>query len=61
MTLAETGLRYWRHELQALQEEIAGNNCLSSLVDPALNGDVRKAVRRIQQYQRKVTREKLPA
>ena len=61
MTLAETGLRYWRDELQTLQEEIAGNNFLSSGIDPALNGDLRKAVRRIQQYQKKVARQKLPA
>ena len=61
MTLAETGLRYWRDELQSLQSEIAGNNYFSSRVDPALNGDLRKAVRRVQQYQRKVARQKAPA
>jgi hypothetical protein len=57
MTLAETGLRYWRDELRALQDEIAGNNCFSSRIDPALKGDLRKAVRRMQQYQKKVARE----
>jgi len=61
MTLAETGLRYWRDELQALQSEIAGNTCFPARADPALNGDLRKAARRVQQYQRKVARQKFPA
>lgn len=61
MTLAETGLRYWRDELQALHSEIAGNNCFPAQADPALNGDLRKAARRVQQYQRKVARQKFPA
>jgi hypothetical protein len=61
MTTAQAQLRYWQDELRALQDEVAGNNCFSPRIDTALKDDLRKAVRRIQQFQKKVAREKSPA
>jgi hypothetical protein len=61
MTIAEIQLKYWLGELQTLQNEVADDNHLPLSVSPALKGDLRKAIRRVQQFQHKVARQKAPA
>jgi hypothetical protein len=61
MTVAEIQLKYWLGELQTLQKEVADDNHLPLSISPALKDDLRKAVRRVQQFRHKVSRQKAPA
>jgi hypothetical protein len=59
MTIIEGQLKYWQVELRALQDEIEGSSVPT--IEPGLKNDLRKAVRRVREYQRKVGRQKSPA
>jgi hypothetical protein len=61
MTVAEIQLKYWLGELHSLQNEVADNTYLPLSISPALKGDLRKAVRRVEQFRHKVSRQKAPA
>jgi hypothetical protein len=56
MTIIEGQLKYWQVELRALQDEIEGSSVPT--IEQALKDDLRKAVRRVREYQRKVERQK---
>lgn len=58
MSPAQTQLKYWLVELQTLQEEISGDGAVAPSTSPSLRDDLRKAMKRVQQFQKKVARER---
>lgn len=58
MSVAQTQLKYWLVELQSLQEEISGDGAVAPSMSPSLKDDLRKARKRVQQFQKQVARER---
>lgn len=58
MSHAQTQLNYWLVELQMLQEEVSGDGAIAPSTSPSLKDDLRKAMKRVQQFRKKVARER---